>query len=273
MLKKTKHPTKRGRGEGRWNSAYVIHNLEVLGNIHLKWFNGNSMKAYPGKYHLPLSGSDSSKITVGNKTISSSKCKKLLGIKIDNNLNFKEHIESLCKKVSQKINALSRLASSINSKQRRLIMNSFVICHFSNCPVVSMFHRRKLNACITRLPERALRVVYIDFDSSFEELLRRDSSATLHQQNLQKLMTEIFKVETRIAPKLMKVVFEFTDVPYNLRNQFKCNRSVPCIERYGVETASSIGPKLWYKVPTEMTDLKCELKVRFPKTVLARYIN
>ena len=124
----------------------------------LKWFNDNSMKANPGKCHLLLSGSDSSKIAIGNKTISSGKFEKPLGIKIGNNLNFKEHIESLCKKASQKINALSR--SSMNFEQRRLIMNSFVICHFSYCPVVWMFHSQKLNARINRLHERALRVVY-----------------------------------------------------------------------------------------------------------------
>ena len=150
------------------------------------------MKANPGKYDLLLSGSDSSKIAIENKTISSSKCEKLLGIEIGNNLNFKEHIESLHRKASQKINALSRLASSMNFEQRRLIMNSFVICHFSYCPVVWMFHSQKQNACINRLHKRALRVVYRDFDSSFEELIRRDSSTTLHQRNLQNLMTEIF---------------------------------------------------------------------------------
>ena len=47
----------------------------------------------------------------------------------------------------------------------------------------------------------------------------------------------------------MKGVFEFTGVPYNLRNQSKCNRSTTCTERYGIETASSIGPRLWGKVP------------------------
>ena len=238
------------------NSAFDIYNLEVLGNTLLKWFNDNSMKANPGKYHLLLSGSDSSKITIKNKTISSSKCDKLLGIKIDNNLNFKEHIESLCKKASQKINALSRLASSMNFEQRRLIMSSFVIFHSSYCPVVWMFHSRKLNTRINRLHERALRVVYRDFDSSFEELLRRDSSTTLHQRNLQKLMTEIFKVKTGIAPELMEGVFEFTDVPYNLKNQSKCNRSILRTERYGIETASSIDPKLCDKVPTQIKNSK-----------------
>ena len=121
------------------NSAYVIHNFEVLGNIHLNWFNNNSMKANPGRYRLPLSGNDSSKITIRNKTVSSSKWEKLSGIKIDNNLNFKEYFESLCKKARQKINALPRLASSMNFEQRRPIMNSFVICHFLYCSVAWMF--------------------------------------------------------------------------------------------------------------------------------------
>ena len=114
------------------------------------------MKSNPGKYHLFLFANDSSKIRIGNKTISSSKCEKFLVIKIDNNLNFREHIESLCKKASKKINALSRLASSINFEQRRLIMNSFVICYFSYFPVVWMFHSRKINACINRLHKTTL---------------------------------------------------------------------------------------------------------------------
>ena len=89
-----------------------------------------------------------------------------------------------------------------------------------------MFYSQKLNARINRLHERASRVVYIDFDSSFEELLRRDSSfeellrrdssVTLHQRNLQRPMTDIFKVKTGIALELMKGVFKFTDVPYTL---------------------------------------------------------
>ena len=115
-----------------------------------------------------------------------------------------------------------------------------------------MFHSRKLNARISSLHERDLRVVYKYSDSSFEELIRRDSSQTLHQQNLQNLMTEIFKAKTGIAPELMKGVFELADVPYNLRNQSKCSRSIPCTEKYDFETASSIGPKLWDKIPKEI---------------------
>ena len=65
-------------------------------------------------------------------------------------------------------------------------------------------------------------------------------------------MTDIFKVKTGIAPELMKDVFEFAEVPYNLWNQFKYSRSIPSAEKYGIETAPSIGLKLWDKVPTEI---------------------
>ena len=37
--------------------------------------------------------------------------KKLLGIKIDNKVTFKEHVEELCKKASQKVSALARISS------------------------------------------------------------------------------------------------------------------------------------------------------------------
>ena len=69
-----------------------MRNIEVLGNTLLNWLNDSSMKANTGKYHLLY---DSSKITIGIKTISGGKFEKLVGIKIDNNQNFKEKVKKL----------------------------------------------------------------------------------------------------------------------------------------------------------------------------------
>ena len=128
----------------------------------------------------------------------------------------------------------------MNFEQGRLIMNSSTICHSSFFTVVWMFHRQKLNVHINRLHERALRVIYKCFDSSSEELLRKDSSTTLHRRILQQQMNEIFKVKTGIAPKMMKGVFGFASVPCNMRNQSECNHSISSTGRYGIETASSV---------------------------------
>ena len=49
--------------------------------------------------------------------IASSCCEKLLGIKIDRKLSFEPHLESLCKKVSQKLNALAGTDFKVQGKK------------------------------------------------------------------------------------------------------------------------------------------------------------
>ena len=79
--------------------------------------------------------------------------------------------------------------------QRRLILNSFITSHFSYFPIVWMFHSRKLNERISYIHERALRIVYKDFNLSFQQLLTEDNSLNIHHRNQQKLVTENFKVK------------------------------------------------------------------------------
>ena len=54
-----------------------------------------------------------------------SNCERLLGVKIDSKLNFKEHLDRIIEKASRKINALSRITPYMNIAKRRLLMNSF----------------------------------------------------------------------------------------------------------------------------------------------------
>ena len=100
------------------NTPYVIGNgvKEVVNSLKeasdelFYWFAYNQMKANPDKCHLVTSSSDKLSIYVDNYNIKSSKCEKLLGIKIDNKLNFNTHADEICKKAGQKlINALSRV--------------------------------------------------------------------------------------------------------------------------------------------------------------------
>ena len=80
-----------------------------------------------------------------------------------------------------------------------------------------MFHSRKLNERINHIHERALRIVYKDFKSSFRELLIEDNSFEYSSQKLQKLVTEIFKVKNGLSAELMNDVLEFIKKPYSLR--------------------------------------------------------
>ena len=80
-----------------------------------------------------------------------------------------------------------------------------------------MFHSRKLNERINHIHERTLRIVYKDFNSSFQDLLMEDNPLNIHLRKLQKFVTEIFKVKSGLSPELMNDVFEFIEKPYSLQ--------------------------------------------------------
>ena len=53
-----------------------------------------------------------------------------------------------------------------------------------------------------------LRLVYKDYNSSFDVLLLKDNIFRIHQRNLQKLALEIFKVKLSLASEIMKTFFQ-----------------------------------------------------------------
>ena len=63
-------------------------------------------------------------------------------------------------------------------------MKAFVTSHFGYCPLVWMFHSRKLNNRINTIQESTLRLMYKDKISNFQKLLEIDNSVTIHERNL-----------------------------------------------------------------------------------------
>ena len=63
-----------------------------------------------------------------------------------------------------------------------------------------MFHSRHLNNEINRIHERALRIAYKDYGSSFNTLLEKDNLVSIRAKNLQTLMIEMLKTKVNINP-------------------------------------------------------------------------
>ena len=141
----------------------------------------------------------------------------MLVVKFDSILSFKNSVTYLCKKTSQKLHALVRIPNYMDFNERRNLMKAFITSQFSYCPLIWMFHCRNLNNKINGIHERALRLVYKN-NFSFSELLHLDNSVTVHQKNLQVLVTEIHKVKNGIAPEIMKDISELQNPSYNLRS-------------------------------------------------------
>ena len=68
---------------------------------------------------------------------------------------------------------------------------------------------------------RALGLAHHDRISSLREFLERD---TIHERNAEILLTEIFKVKSRLAPEIMTEVSRFKDSSHDLRNSDSMQR-------------------------------------------------
>ena len=238
------------------NHKLVTGELEISSSILFKWLRTNYMKVNTDKSHLLLSGNASLTSNIDNNLIESENEQVLLGVMIDSNLSFEKHINNLCKKASQKLNTLARISGYINLQKRRVIMKSFITSQFGYCPLSWMFHSKRLNNKINSIHERALRITYVDNVSSFQELLEKDNSVSIHHKNIQVLATEMFKISKNLSPDIVREIFQERSVPYNLRSD---NNFASCHVNsvyHGTESLSFLGPKIWEQVPPELKSLK-----------------
>ena len=239
---------------GGKNTQDVITSLENCALVLFKWFENNLMKANSDKSHLLLSTSTPSTANINGDIIKNSESEKLLGVTIDYKLNFEKHLSKVCDKASQKLNALARISSYMNINQRKRIMGAFISCQFGYCPLVWFFCSRKINNRINRIQERALRIVYKDYVSTFAQLREKDSSVSIHIRNLQILAAEIFKARNNLSPPRVQNIFRTIEPAYSLRRDTIFESYRIQTQRYGIESLTYLGPKIWSQVPSEIKE-------------------
>ena len=251
----------------------VLHELEDNALTAILWFENNYMKLNESKCHFLTSGSTEHLwIKVGNEMIWESQSEKLLGITVDKNLSFNLHLKALCKKVNQKVSALARIVNILPFQKRHILLKTFIESQFSYCPLIWMFSSRTMNNKINHIHERALRLVYQDYKTSFEDLLKKDNSLTFHHRNIHHVAIEMFKIKHDLSPPFMKEIFT------NKVNE-KGTRSGDTFERPNVDSVKkgdrslqSFGPIVWntmlpakFKDCKSLDEFKLSIKSWIPK--------
>ena len=120
---------------------------------------------------------------------------------IEKQLKVDTQIIGLVKTAHQKLSALIRYAHILNFEKRRTLMKSFIEAQFGYSPLAWMFHDRWLEKLINRVHERALRCVYLDDVSSFNELLTKDKSFSIHHRNIQAMAIEMYEAKNKLEPE------------------------------------------------------------------------
>ena len=189
------------------SAEFVVNNLEESSTTLYECLNSNYMKVNTGRSHLLLLGNSRATTTIDNCYIESEYKQVSLAIIIYSNHTFENHINIICNKASQKLNALARITPYMSLQKRRTIIKSFVTSQFSYCPLIFMFRSRRLNNKINSMHERALRITYQDNKSTFHKLLNKDNSIAINHRNLQVLATKMFEIQRNLSPEILREIF------------------------------------------------------------------
>ena len=150
----------------------LVHDLETKSESAIEWMDNNNMIANPGKFKaIVLSKSNidtvGTKFQIREKVIYSSNKVYLLGIAIDDQLNFESHISKICHKAAGHLNALKSPGSYIPLESRKILADSFILSNFNYCPLVWYFSTAKQVQKIEKIQERVLRFVHNDYETDY----------------------------------------------------------------------------------------------------------
>ena len=162
---------------------------------------------------------------------------KVLGILIDDRLDFSQHISSMCSKAARQLNALARISKYLDQSFLKTIHNSFINSNFSYCPLVWHFCGKVDNEKIEKIQERSLRILQNDFTSSYHDMLRTAEITPALSYRLRVLTLEVFKSLQKSNPPRLHDLFEINKTEYLMRNPMKLIQPKRRTTNYGMSAS------------------------------------
>ena len=90
----------------------------------------------------------------------------------------------MCKKAVEQLNALKRIDHLLDQPSRLSIFRAYIMSNCNYYPLVWHFCSKSNLFKLETMQERALRFVYRDYESSYEELLNKAKLQILHPERL-----------------------------------------------------------------------------------------
>ena len=109
----------------------------------------------------------------------------------------------------------------LNFEEKKTLINSYFYSSFNYCPLVWMFSSAKSLNKVESLQKRALRFLYEDYVSSYEELLQKAGKETMKVNRLRSLCIEIHKLVNNINPTYMNGIFKQRKISRAVRSNYK----------------------------------------------------
>ena len=99
-------------------------------------------------------------------------------------------------------------------------------------------------------------VIHCEFQSSFENLLRKDRSVSIYYRNIRSFVIEIYKIKNNMSTPVMSELLEKRNFSYNLRSQTDFSLHSVDNVAYGLKSLKYFAGKVWSIIPFKIRNAR-----------------
>ena len=243
----------------------TLNEAEEIANKDLKnikvWLSSNKLSLNIAKTEYILIGSRSKinsmdvqpTVKIDTCPIKRVKSAKVLGVEIDENLNWEKHIEYIASKVSSGIGALKKLKEFVDRDTLVLVYNALIQPHFDYCCEVWDELGKGLGERLQKLQNRVARVIMNFKNEHGQSILARTALRWTSLEERRALMKAklMYKTVNQLAPQRLCNIFQSSNTvnSYNLRGS-STGLFIPRPRtEFFKKSFSYSGAKLWNRIP------------------------
>ena len=238
------------------NINEIQRKLQLDCKTAMKWFESNNMKANADKFQLMFLNRHNPYLDkilqIDTCEIKASPNITILGVEIDNKLNFESHINEICNKTSKQINALKRMKHFIDRPCKNIIYNSYISSNFNYCPIVWMFTGKMNVDKLEKTNKRALRYVINNDDAEYDDLCNEQKVLNIHKRCIKTVAIQMYKIKQQKVPIYVQEMFSRRESHYDIRDNDLFEIPHYKTVTYGKKSFRYFGAKLWANIPKEI---------------------
>jgi len=253
----------------------VCRTIQENINKLIEWTELNHMSLHPKKSKFMLIttrqkrqnfSSDPYPISINGETLEEAVCHKILGIVVDNNLSWSNHISTMCKTLSKKIYQLSKIKHFLNDHSRKLYFIAYIESYINYASTVWDSASENILKPLKSIHRRGLKLIILKSSSLTIQDYSSLNILPLKSKLLYNKAIFMYKIMHGYVPQLLVTKF----IHNSSRHNHKIMVPLPRIDLFKSSLLYS-GGCLWNILSTKL-NTNTSLNV-FKKTCLAYFLK
>lgn len=245
------------------NIEQLINNLNAELDHVSEWFQINRLSLNVSKSAYIIFGRTSynihdSIVKIGGEILQKVESTKFIGVEVDSNLNWKQHIQKIEKYLSCVVGMMFRLKYKLTKKAILLIYDSLIYSKIHYCNIVWASNYKTNLSKIFSLQKKALKLCQNELNrnaTSSDSIFSVVGKLSVYDTNQLQIGKFIYQVVNKLAPECFNTLFETTTNIYshNTRNNntdnLYCRNARTNIRKFNIIVR---GPRTWNSIPLDI---------------------